>query len=99
MPVLVEAISVIIRIQSIRDKYPGGWEDFVRKVPNRTLCNDDELARVGFMSPNDCESFVQSLNSAGLVYLKDDTCQDIAVADQQRGCYHECFGRNLHVLK
>jgi hypothetical protein len=91
MPVLVEAISVIIRIQAIRDKYPGGWDSFVRSVPNATLCYDDELARVGFMSPNDCESYVENLELGGhLVYVKDGKCEDIAVADQQQGCYKAC---------
>jgi hypothetical protein len=40
MPVLVEAISVIIRIKAIRDKFPDGWESFVRGVraPLCPLC-------------------------------------------------------------
>lgn len=45
MAVLVEAISVIVRRDAIRGKYPGGWQGFVAAVPNGTLCYDDDLAR------------------------------------------------------
>jgi hypothetical protein len=45
MAVLVEAISVIIKRTAIDEKWPGGWEAFVRDVPNRTLCFD-RLLRV-----------------------------------------------------
>jgi hypothetical protein len=91
MPVLVEAISVIIRIQAIRDNYPSGWESFVQNAPNSTLCYDNELARVGFMAPDDCETYVNHLKLVGgLQYLKNGKCIDIAVADQQQGCYQTC---------
>jgi len=40
MPVLVEATSVIIKRSAIDEKWPGGWESFVRDVPNQTLCAD-----------------------------------------------------------
>jgi len=46
MTVLVEGISVIIKREVIERKFPGGWQDFVKDVPNQTLCADDELARI-----------------------------------------------------
>jgi hypothetical protein len=97
MAVLVEAISVIVRVSAIRDRFPGGWTAFAEAVPNKTLCCDDELARVGFMTPYDCRAFVDSLASAGIVFLKDGQSQDIVVADQMRGFTVPCdwadFGR------
>ena len=53
MAVLVEAISVIVRVDSINEKFPGGWIGFKDHVPNQTLCADNELARVGFIKALD----------------------------------------------
>jgi hypothetical protein len=90
MAVLVEAISVIVRRDAIDSKYLGGWDAFEENTPNRTLCMDEHLARIGFMSPTDVESFIKYLESYGLVYLDNEAAQDIAVADQQSGLTAEC---------
>jgi hypothetical protein len=97
MAVLVEAISVIARIDSILKAVAGGWDGFKRIVPNSTLCADTEIARVGFMSPVDVESFINKLTGLGLEFLRDGTAVDIAVADQIHGLTSACawleFGR------
>jgi hypothetical protein len=90
MAVLVEAISVIVRIGAIQDRYPGGWEAFRDSAPNQTLCADSRLARIGFMSPFDVKSFVKELEKHGLAYIKNGESIDIAVADQQRGFAIKC---------
>ena len=68
-----------------------GW------VQNQTLCGDREIARVGFMSPDDTREFVQELEAQGLEYLNNGEAVDIVVADQQRGLAARCpwaeFGR------
>jgi hypothetical protein len=97
MAVLVEAISVITRVDSIVRLLPGGWEAFERLVPNATLCADEEIARVGFMSPVDVEAFTRKLTGFGLKYLGDGVAIDLAVADQIKGLLCSClwlqFGR------
>lgn len=90
MAVLLEAISVIIRIDAIHKLYPGGWEKFRDAAPNQTLCADSKLARIGFMSPVDAESFVKELEKYGLVYIDNGSCKDIVVADQQSGVAMPC---------
>ncbi len=90
MAVLIEAISVVIRADAIRNKFPGGWEGFKHIVPNQTLCADNEIVRVGFMSPQDVESFVRRLQSNGLEFLRVDEAIDIAVADQMSGLTSQC---------
>lgn len=90
MAVLVEAISVIVRRDAIQAKYPGGWTAFEWAAPNATLCYDDELARIGFMHPQDVERFVSRLERNGLTFLVGNRAQDLAVADQQRGLMTEC---------
>ena len=55
MAVLIEAISVVVRADELLKKFPGGWDAFKSIVPNQTLCADNEIVRVGFMSPQDVE--------------------------------------------
>ncbi len=90
MAVLIEAISVVIRADAILNKFPGGWDGFKNIVPNQTLCADNEIVRVGFMSPQDVESFVSKLQSNGLEFLRSGEAIDIAVVDQMRGLTSEC---------
>jgi hypothetical protein len=90
MAVLVEAISVIVRCDAIKARYPGGWEAFRHGVPNVTLASDMEIARVGFMTPTDVEAYVRDLEIIGLVFIRDGGSIDIAVVDQQRGLTKPC---------
>jgi hypothetical protein len=90
MAVLIEAISVVIRADALLEKFPGGWDGFKTIVPNQTLCADDEIVRVGFMSPQDVESFVDKLESNGLEFLRSGEAIDIAVVDQMRGLSSKC---------
>ena len=97
MAVLVEATSAIVRVQAVKERFPGGLAGFVAKVPNKTLCSDNELVRVGFLGPTDCKKFVDDLEGEGLVFLRDDAAVDIVVADQMAGFMVPCewadFGR------
>lgn len=90
MAVLIEAISIVIRANSILSKFLGGWDGFKNTVPNQTLCADNEVVRVGFMSPQDVESFVKKLQCNGLEFLQGDEATDIAVVDQIRGLTSKC---------
>ncbi|MFO1037625.1 MAG: hypothetical protein U1E45_12315 [Geminicoccaceae bacterium] len=85
MAVLVEAISVVIRIDALLPAFGGALDAFRAEVPNDTLCADRELARVGFMVPDDTRQFVERLAGRGLVYLADGKARDLVVVDQQRG--------------
>jgi hypothetical protein len=84
MAVLVEGISVIIKAEAIIACYPGGWEAFEATAPNSTLYAENELMRIGFMTPDDTLAFVESLTAYGIEYVKNVKAMDIVVADQQR---------------
>lgn len=90
MPVLIEAISVVVQVSAIHSRYPGGWDAFVAAAPNATLCADNEIARIGFMAPGDAKSFVNHLEQNGLVFLREGAAQDLAVVDQHRGLAVTC---------
>jgi hypothetical protein len=87
----------VTRMDSIRKNVPGGWDAFKKGVPNATLCADEEIARVGFMTPVDVEAFIKKLSHLGLEFLRDGAAVDVAVADQIRGITSSCawlqFGR------
>lgn len=90
MAVLIEAISVVIRADSLLRKFPGGWDGFKSHLPNETMCADNEIVRVGFMSLQDTESFVKLLTHSGLTHLQDGHAIDLAVADQIHGLASHC---------
>jgi hypothetical protein len=90
MAVLIEAISVIVRRNAIDRRFNGGWKVFVSRVPNKTLCTDGLLARVGFMDPNAVGRFVGDLRAGGLEFIRSQRCADIVVIDQQRGPTMPC---------
>lgn len=90
MSVLIEAISVVVRADQLLKKFPGGWDAFKTIVPNQTLCADNEVVRVGFMTPQDVEAFIKKLQRIGLEFLRDGEAIDIAVADQMSGITSKC---------
>ena len=97
MAVICEALSVVVRIDSIKKYLKGGARNFMNKVPNSTYCSDGDLARVGFMAPDAVGKFIESLQSDGLQFnqmidSKSDIREidDIVVVDQIRGPTLEC---------
>jgi hypothetical protein len=83
--VLIEAISVVVRLSDVKEKYPGGWEQFVRDTPQDMLCADSHVARVGFLEMAEAQAFVNSLTTHGLAFQTDGHSADIAVVDQATG--------------
>lgn len=90
MAVLVEGISVILRQDRIIEAYGGDWDAFEALIPNETICGDNELVRVGFLSPPDVRGFVECLGMFGLVHLDGGLSIDIVIADQQFGFSAPC---------
>ena len=85
MSVLAEALSVIVLCSSIEKKVRGGWSTFMAIVPNNTLCTDQEIARVGFMTAYDVHVFIGELEKLGLIYLENEVSVDDCVFDQFTG--------------
>jgi hypothetical protein len=88
MAVLIEAISVVVRLADIQAKYAGGWDQFVTDAPRETLCADSHVARVGFLAPEDSTAFVAGLEQRGLTAVRDGRSAEIAVVDQASGPSH-----------
>ncbi len=91
MPVLVEALSVIVRRDAVVHKDSGGWSAFVAAVSNATFCADSEVVRVGFMHPDDVGGFIRQLNARGLTFLDEqENAVDLVVIDQREGPTTAC---------
>jgi hypothetical protein len=100
MAVLCEAFSVVIRRDSIDDYYHGGWDQFLNSIPNATFCTDGELARIGFLSPDAVQAYVDELEENGLqfhpkkklfgLFQVSRSINDLVVIDQHRGPTTPC---------
>lgn len=80
MAVEVEFISVLVPVDALETRYPGGLTGYERDCPNGSFCCDGHLTRVGFMNPNDLWRYIDRLEDKGLRPFDDESCKDIAVA-------------------
>lgn len=92
MAVLIEGLSVVIRRRAIDGRFQGGWEALLAQLPQPTLCDDGEIARVGFTDSEQCQQFVMALIQAGLEYVDEvnGMAKDFAVVDQRAGITTLC---------
>lgn len=85
MSVLVEGYSVIIQAQEIEAKWPGGWKQFEKDVPNKTLCLDGRLVRVGFMVYADAINYSKSLEENNIMEASNEEAQGYVFVSQLEG--------------
>jgi Flp pilus assembly protein TadD len=91
VPVLVEALSAVMRREAIARRYEGAWPGFVADAVNRTLCADSDIARLGFMRPHDVRAFIDRMERQGFVFVDAaGTAVDIVVVDQREGPTAPC---------
>ena len=80
MPVLVEAISVIVQNETIAEKYPCGLAGYWMQCPNGTICGDEYIVRVGFMNSDDAEAFVRQHAHFGREAVDGPSVSSVAMA-------------------
>jgi hypothetical protein len=90
MAVLIEGISVVVRVDRIAAKARGGVAGFKALIPHESFCADGELVRVGFMVPDDARAFVGKLGAIGLQFKHERMAVDLVVVDQRDGPTTEC---------
>lgn len=98
MAVLIEGISIVVRRDRIESKFQGGWENFIALCPNKTLCSDENLVRVGFMARQDAIKYADKLKNLGLVFFQDNQFIDFAVVDQLVGPTVKCDWLEYSIL-
>jgi len=85
MAVLIEGYSVIIKSAAADQKWPGGWSAFNEAIPNKTMCIDDYLIRVGFMNYNDVLAYCALLEENGLHEATETEEGEYVIVEQLRG--------------
>ncbi|MGE5418490.1 MAG: hypothetical protein ACM3N1_00135 [Accumulibacter sp.] len=90
MSVLLEAVSILIRIGGIKKRYPGGMEQFEKDFNGGTFCKDSKLVRIGFMSSNQADRFLVELMQKGLIYKENNKTVDMVFGTQTSGLEDEC---------
>ena len=99
MAVLVEAISVIVRVATIDSHFKRGIDGYKEIVPNATFCTDGQLTRVGFMAPPDAAHFGTALRNIGLNTHDDSRWIDMALVTQLDGPTMPCDWLQVSKLK
>jgi len=80
MTILIEAISVVVRVDSLELLGSEILDRFYSYVSNnRTYYSDGKLARVGFLVEQDALDLVSFMESLGLVRLDGNTHVDFAI--------------------
>ncbi len=90
MSVLIEGISVVIRVEAIEHTVAGGVPGVAQAAPNGSFCSDGELVRLGFTDAAGASSYVAELEAAGLVPADGGAACDLVVVDQQAGFCMRC---------
>jgi hypothetical protein len=89
--VLIEALNVIVRVETLNELFPGGETAYAQRCPNATYCNDGVLTRVGFMTPRDVQLFTGALQRLGFAFLDDaGGAVDFVVIDEREGPTTPC---------
>ena len=91
MSVLAEALSVVVRVDTLHVRYPGGLAGYARDCPNASFCCDGHLARIGFLSPHDVDFLLNVLEAHGVVHLAGSVAIDAVVVDQHEGPLSPCL--------
>ena len=68
MAVALEFIDFLIPVRIIKDKYPGGWDTFLKDYEydlGRRVWFDEHLVRDGAMNPKDIELLVKEWKQMG----------------------------------
>lgn len=74
MAVALEFIDFIVPVKVVRDKYPGGWDGFLRDYESclgRRVWYDDHLVRDGAMNPRDIQILVEEWLDMGFEPFED----------------------------
>jgi hypothetical protein len=94
MSVLIECYNVVVRMEAIERRFPGGLWGYLTACPNQTFACDDHLTRVGFMTIDDVDTFgLRVLARGGMAVQVEGTSrvgfedEDVALVQQGQGLF------------
>ncbi|MBR9826165.1 MAG: hypothetical protein GYB36_10235 [Alphaproteobacteria bacterium] len=85
MPVLIEALSIVVRKAAVKALPDCGEQLDGRLKGTPSQRNDDELYACTLVNPDDVKRFAESLEAEGLVFREGDNAKDFCVVDQREG--------------
>ena len=91
MTIAVIALSVIVPLETIRRRWPGGELAYEASVPNQSFRTDGQLAAVEFAMPSEVGWWTDEvLADQGITYLRDGRAVDAIVVDSRQGPCAPC---------
>lgn len=87
MAITINFLTVVIRIETIEKKYPGGMDAFMKEC---LIWRDSNLTGIIFMSAGEAEGFIDKLINLGFSYVVNGEFDEIAIVDQFIGLYLPC---------
>lgn len=86
MPVLIEGVCILVRLQSVMNRYRGGADALLRSTVFDSACSDEHLVRLGFLTTDGAFACAENLGHHGI----RPESNDVAVVDQQDGFLTPC---------
>lgn len=90
MAIPVKFVTVVIRLETIERKYPGGINAYMKDYPIENSCRDLNLVGEIFMSTDEAGEFIEELVNLGFSYDVNGEFDEIAVVDEFRGLFLPC---------
>ena len=91
MTILIEAINVVIKKDSLRKVFGDNYDEFQGLIPNQSSYEDEKLGRVGFMDEYGVNEFISTLGNKGLRLLdKNGNFDDFAIVCQGQDLKYKC---------
>ena len=84
MTIVIKFLTVVTRIETIKRKYPGGLDAYIKDNLVGDSYRDRHIAGVLFMSTGEAEEFIDKLVSLGFSY------EELALVDQFAGKIFPC---------
>lgn len=91
MAIAILTRAVIVPVEVLERKWPGGEAGYRAAVPNQTYRCDGHLSAIDFMAAGDVEFWIEkTLKPAGLSFPEKGAERDVAVADSVEGVTTPC---------
>lgn len=92
MWIAMEAYNVVIRNETINNKFPWWMNEFIKNpYVNFTLCSDDNITRISFLNTSNINDFITYLEKYWFISIDNNwNCIDICVCNNQWVLKYKC---------
>ncbi len=90
MAILMICENVVVKKQTIAEKYPGGLTQYREDCPTETYLEDEHLTRIAFMNHRDVDVLLDRLQGLGLTIADEEQSGEVVVVNMFFGMETEC---------